>query len=484
MHRPTRRLRPALIAVLLALAPSWEPAESGGVPDKLPTDWVAVGPGPGAEIVQYIQSLPHDPNPLGVATAHLASKAYPQSFSAFRFSSLDGTPLAGRWIAYGDGEPRPGVVLVPGLTQTKDLKYVVELAELFAKNGWHVLAMDLRAHGESRGLSAALSTSGWKEADDILGAVRALRNGTAASSVSVIGFSMGGRSLVKAMARSDGAEIAAGIAVSAPLATSPPLTPPDPGYTPSPMTKFFLDFLGARSYYEYYERSARSYGVDLRTLEAEKRADRDIARVSAPLLLMFGLDDLLWHVELMQGLHDGGSFSLAYRDAVKDHPQIRTLLIRRGMHAGSLYLQDPHWFSLSVLSYLKHWQARDAEHVTVAVPPLDVLAEGTLSEQSATYRFVVRNHGPAVVGPLDVHLDVPEGARVGHCWLGAEGLGRCAKDGSRLTWTIPRLSGHKTTAGPFVAVLDVSTLKPGKLVATAWVDKPGILRQQVTLEKK
>jgi len=98
MHRPTRRLRPALIAVLLALAPSWEPAESGGVPDKLPTDWVAVGPGPGAEIVQYIQSLPHDPNPLGVATAHLANKAYPQSFSAFRFSSLDGTPLAGRWI--------------------------------------------------------------------------------------------------------------------------------------------------------------------------------------------------------------------------------------------------------------------------------------------------------------------------------------------------------------------------------------------------
>jgi hypothetical protein len=159
------------------------------------------------------------------------------------------------------------------------------------------------------------------------------------------------------------------------------------------------------------------------------------------------------------------------------------LLIRRGMHAGLLYLQDPHWFGLGVLNYLKHWQARDAEHVTTAVPPLDVLAEATLDGKTATYRFLVRNHGTKPVGPLEVHLGLPGGAALDTCWLGGEGLGRCAKEGNRLTWILPRLSGGKATAGPFVAVADVSRLKPGRFEAEAWVEHPGALRQELPLEK-
>jgi hypothetical protein len=31
------------------------------------------------------------------------------------------------------------VVLVPGFTQTMTLKVMVELAELFSRNGWHAL---------------------------------------------------------------------------------------------------------------------------------------------------------------------------------------------------------------------------------------------------------------------------------------------------------------------------------------------------------
>jgi hypothetical protein len=65
-----------------------------------------------------------------------------------------------------------------------------------------------------------------------------------------------------------------------------------------------------------------------------------------------------------------------------------------------------------------------------------------------------------------------------------EGLGRCAKEGNRLSWTIPRLSGGKTTAGPFVAVVDVSDLKPGRFAATVAVAQEGATLQEVTLEKK
>jgi hypothetical protein len=233
------------------------------------------------------------------------------------------------------------------------------------------------------------------------------------------------------------------------------LTPPPPDYKPTPLAQWFLNFYGTRSMYEYWERAARSYGVDLERLRAEMSAEREIVRVKAPLLMLYTPDDVLMQAHVKAGRSDGGPYSLAYRESVKDQPYVRTLVLDRGNHAGMVYLSDPHWFGLAALSYLEHWQARDAEHVTVAVPPLDVLAEGALTGETVTYRFVVRNHGAAAVGALDVHLDMPDGARLGHCYLGAEGLARCAKDGGRLTWTVPRLSGGKATAGPFVAVVEV-----------------------------
>jgi predicted alpha/beta-fold hydrolase len=245
----------AVLAAVLAMGPSAQ-TESGAVPETAPSDWVTVTPGPGAEIVQFIQKLPQDANPLGVPAAHRRTIGYPPPFTTTRFSSDDSTPLVGLLGVHRDGKARPGVVLVPGFSQTKDQKYIVELADLLLRNGWHVLAIDLRGHGESRALSPALITGGWKETLDIQGAVRFLRETSQASSVAVIGFSNGGRSLVKAMANKDGQDIAAGIAVTAPLAATTPLKPPEPGFTPTPFQQFFLDFLGTSSFYEYYARGS------------------------------------------------------------------------------------------------------------------------------------------------------------------------------------------------------------------------------------
>ena len=476
-----------LLAVVLVLAAN-VPSESGGTPETIPTDWVTVTPGPGAEIVQFIQRLPQDANLLGVRAAHLRTKAPPATFRAVRFSSADGTPLAGILGLHGDATPRPGVVLVPGFTQTTGHKFIVELADLLQRNGWQVLAIDLRGHGVSRTLSPALITGGWKEAADVLGAVRFLRAIPQTTSVTAIGFSDGGRTLVKAMEGDGGTEIAAGIAVTAALGPTTPETPPAPGSAPTPMNQFWLNFMGGSSTYEYYDRAARSYGVDLRTMEARTVADTDIAQVKTPLLLLYALDDFLWLNHLKKGEHDGGSMSLAYRDRVASHPNVRTVLVDRGNHAGMLYLSDPHWFGLAVMNYLKYWQARDKDYVTTAVPPVDILAEGTLAGEIATYRLVVRNHGPVAVGPMDLSIDLPAGARLSHCWLGVEGLGRCGNVGSRLTWTLPRLSGGKTTAGPFGAVVDVSAVPPGRFEVTAWTDHPAVqlatARQEVWLEKK
>jgi pimeloyl-ACP methyl ester carboxylesterase len=482
------RTSAGLLAALLILTLA-RPSGSGGISETIPTDWVAVTPGPGAEIVQFIKDLPHDASPLGLRAAHQRTKATPATFRAVRFTATDGTPLAGI-LGLGlnaDTTPRPGVVLVPGFTHTTNHKYIVELADLFQRNGWNVLAIDLRGHGVSRTLSSALITGGWKEAGDVIGAVRFLKATSQTSSVAVIGFSDGGRALVKAMAGEGGQDIAAGIAVTAPLGPTTPVTPPPPGTTPSPLGQFFADFLGTSSEYEYYDRAARSYGVDLRTMEARTVADTDIAQVKTPLLLLYAMDDILWIGHLRQGQHDGGSLSLSYRDRVADHLNVRTVLVDRGNHAGMLYLSDPYWFGLATLNYLKYFQARDVPQVTTAVPPLDIVAEGTLAGQVATYRLLVRNHGRGAVGPMDLSVELPAGARLNQCWIGTVGIGRCAVNGTHLTWTLPTLAGDNTAAGPFVVSVDVSGLSAGRFEMNASVDHPAVqmvaTRQEVWLTK-
>src|SRR5262249_15517332 len=281
MCRPRRLLLVTLLTFVSSLAVGARAARAGGVPtpEALPPYWITVKPGPGAQILEFLKTIPQDPNTLGVRAALFRTKEYGYTFTRTTFPSLDGTPLVARWM--GQRYTRAGVVLAHGFTQSKDHKFIVELAEMFSRNGWSVLAVDLRDHGETRQASKAPMTNGWKEADDILAAVRWLRVQSKATSVSVVAFSVGGRALVKAMAQDRG-DIAAGIAVSAPLGDYPPATPPEPGYVPSAFVRFFLDYMGTKSFYEYDERAARFYGVDLRTLEARSVVGNDVAKVKAP----------------------------------------------------------------------------------------------------------------------------------------------------------------------------------------------------------
>ena len=459
------------LAAVLSLAVWACIAQAGGTPapEGTRSDWHRVVLAPGSDIVEALGNIPHEPNTLGVRAAHLHTKPYPVAFEDVAFPAADGARLAGMLARHQDNRPRPGIVIVPGMTQSRDLKFVVELAELFARNGWHVLTIDLRGHGKSRTLSPALITMGWKETADVMGAARYLQQQPHVSSVGVMGFSMGGRSLVKAMARADETLITTGIAVTAPLAAVTPVTPPVPGRTPNRFEKFVIDFLGTRSGYEYYDRSARSYGVDLPTMQHLSTADTDVVRVRRPLLLLYALDDFLMKLAIRSGRHDGGAFSLAYRDSVRDHAHVRTMLVNEGNHAGMLYLSDPHWFGLLTLNYFKHWQARELDYVTAAVPPLDLLVDGEVDGQTATYRLLLRNHGAKSVGPLDVHVQYPSDARLGTCWVGFPGLGRCTSEGNRLTWTVPRVAGRKSLAGPFALTVDISRLSSGPFAIRAWV---------------
>ena len=136
-------------------------------------------------------------------------------------------------------------------------------------------------------------TGGWKEAGDFVGAVRFLRTTSPAPlPVAVIGFSDGGRSLVKAMEGEGAADIAAGIAVRVRWPTTP-MTPRPPGTTVTPLGLFFLDFLGTSP---GYQPTMAPPGPTASTSAREARtvADTDIAQVKAPLLLLYATDDMSW----------------------------------------------------------------------------------------------------------------------------------------------------------------------------------------------
>lgn len=99
--------------------------------------------------------------------------------------------------------------------------------------------------------------------------------------------------------------------------------------------------------------------------------------------------------------------------------------------------------------------------------------------QTATYRIAVRNHGPRPIGPVDVQVELPAGARLERCGAGSEGLARCTTVEERPTWALPLLFGGKSTAGPLVAVVDVSRVEAGFFEATitaASLDEPGAVR--------
>ena|SRR5437867_1435518 len=178
-----------------------------------PTTLIAEEASRMAEIMAQIEKIPHDPNLLGVGLARARLKEYEAPFQLRQYQSLDGTPLASAIAIHRDGKPRPGVVLAHGFTETKNQKYIVELSALLHRNGWQVLAIDYRGHGESRKLSSTPITFGWKEADDILAGARFLRDEAKPTSIAALGFSMGGRSVVKAMVKDGGQLLQAGMAL-------------------------------------------------------------------------------------------------------------------------------------------------------------------------------------------------------------------------------------------------------------------------------
>lgn len=109
------------------------------------------------------------------------------AYERVAFDSADGIPLAGWWMPAGEAS-NGTVVVLHGYGMSKNQS--LALAPFLHEAGYHVLAFDFRAHGESGG---AHTTVGLDEVADVQGAVRWLQDRLDADAerLALLGFSMG-----------------------------------------------------------------------------------------------------------------------------------------------------------------------------------------------------------------------------------------------------------------------------------------------------
>jgi predicted alpha/beta-fold hydrolase len=145
--------------------------------------------------------------------------SYPAQFTDHIFEGADGERIAAS-IAM-QPTPRPALIVVHGLFTSRRFDYVRQIAvRAFYDWGFSVAAMDLRWFGLTNQSSAAPSSAGWKEGEDIVALGRYMKD-LGATTVGALGISLGGCSVLCAV-DPPGADEALDGGV---LAISPPADP-------------------------------------------------------------------------------------------------------------------------------------------------------------------------------------------------------------------------------------------------------------------
>lgn len=119
-------------------------------------------------------------------------------YETVSFPSTDGVRLVAWWVPAEAA--RRAAVLVHGWGGAKSDEHVLETMPVYHREGYDVLAVDLRAHGESDG---GRRTLGYREPRDVLGALLWLQGrGHRPEDTVLHGWSMGGTTVVRAAAGS------------------------------------------------------------------------------------------------------------------------------------------------------------------------------------------------------------------------------------------------------------------------------------------
>ena len=130
---------------------------------------------------------------------------YPAQFEDHIFEGADGERIAAS-IALQEAA-RPGLIVVHGLFTSSRFDYVRQIAvRAYNERGFNVAAIDLRSFGMTELTSTAPSTAGWKVGEDLLALARYMKE-LGATSVGLLGISLGGSSVLNASAMGGAEEL-------------------------------------------------------------------------------------------------------------------------------------------------------------------------------------------------------------------------------------------------------------------------------------
>jgi uncharacterized protein len=303
--------------------------------------------------------------------------AYPRHFQDHVFDGADGVPI-GASVALHE-EPRPALVVVHGVFTTRRFDYVRQIAvRAYYEWGFNVAAVDLRSFGLTELLSAAPSTGGWKEGEDLIAVAAGLKD-LGATSVGAIGISLGG-SAVLAACHPEGAEEALDGGI---LAVSPPadvdkvsrrlakkFPPRHPQYL---LNRLFKAMLLSRTRGSRWapEIEDLNNAIDLVPTayyrvsgdEVRKRSSavNHIAKARVPVLILHPEDDHIIKVDQ--------AYLLA--EAARDNQLVRVWVLPAGGH-GALDAVDRAWTYSVYRTFFERWAAypdRDRDELVYSAPP-------------------------------------------------------------------------------------------------------------------
>lgn len=143
-----------------------------------------------AAIVGLYVILPVGFGVYAVNPARQPVGAPPDSFEAITLTTGDGVTLAGWYAPPSNGA---AILLLHGAGGSRES--VRRYADMLVRHGYGVLALDLRGHGESDGVTNRL---GWQGTQDVKAAVEYLQARPEVARIGGLGLSMGAEALLGA----------------------------------------------------------------------------------------------------------------------------------------------------------------------------------------------------------------------------------------------------------------------------------------------
>ncbi|MBC7230945.1 MAG: alpha/beta fold hydrolase [Actinobacteria bacterium] len=333
------------------------------------------------EVMRRLDGIPFRPRPLGGRASTAAGFAadalpmlldtrratacrlypYPRSFRSVTFPSLDGTPLAGRMALHADGRPRPGLVFCHGLFGSKNHNYIRSVAVKAHRDwGYNVLALDTRGFGESRYLSEAMVTGGWKEGEDVVAAARYLGSFSQVTSVGVSGYSMGAAAAMIAAGMDGGEHITGGVlawngtsdtrGMIAFISRAP--KPWEPFFVAYPLFKACLvlklsgwrGYENIRDFTSMLSAACEYYRLDEEEAYRKASPGSYVAGIRIPTVHIHAQDDPIVPVREAE----------MNREAAGDNPCFRVWILPRGGHCAFMAV-DNAWYEGVLREFFGAW---------------------------------------------------------------------------------------------------------------------------------